>query len=305
MGLYNLIKSKNFLASIKKWKHEQGPRIKEMRYSLHLIRQSHLTTMGVAITSGLIILAILAPWIAPYGPEERNWAEMKKPPSIKHLFGTDENGGDIFSRVVWATRLDLAAAFMVVGISMIIGATLGVFSGFMGGVMDEVLMRITDVFMSFPPFILAMAIAAMLGRNLFNLIIALIVVWWPTYARLVRGQVLSEKEKLYVEAARAIGANPLRIMFRHVLPNSIQSLLVASTLELGTVIMSIAGLSFIGFGVSPGSAEWGRMVADGRTYIFNQPWISSFPGIAIFIASMGFSLIGDGLRDILDPRLRR
>jgi peptide/nickel transport system permease protein len=253
----------------------------------------------------MFIIALLAPLIAPYGAEERNWAETKLPPNTNHLFGTDNTGGDVFSRVIWATRLDFSVAIIVVGISMIIGASLGVISGFSSGVLDELIMRITDVFMSFPPFILAMAIAATLGRSVENLMIALIIVWWPTYARLVRGQVLSEKEKLYVESAKAIGAKPLRIMFKHILPNSIYPLIVASTLELGTVIMSIAGLSLIGFGVPPGSAEWGRMIADGRAYMFNQPWISTFPGVAIFIASMGFSLLGDGLRDILDPRLRR
>lgn len=287
------------------WLAEQEPRIKELRYSLHLFRHNRLAFVGGFLTLTLFFIALLAPWIAPYGPEERNWAETKLPPSMNHLFGTDNDGGDVFSRVIWATRLDVSVAIIVVGISLIIGASLGVISGFSRGIVDELIMRITDIFMAFPAFILAMAISATLGRSVENLIIALIVVWWPTYARLVRGQVLSEKEKLYVESAKATGAKPLRIMFKHILPNSIYPLIVASTLELGTVIMSIAGLSFIGFGVPPGSAEWGRMIADGRTYMFNQPWIATFPGIAIFIASMGFSLLGDGLRDILDPRLRR
>lgn len=288
-----------------KWIKEQEPRIQEIRYALHLFKQSNLAMTGGIIIIGFLILALTAPLITPYGPEERNINEIKMPPSMKHILGTDQNGGDVFSRVIWATRLDLKIALIVVGVSIIIGASLGVVSGYLGGIIDEIIMRITDVFMSFPPFILAMAIAATLGRSIQNLSIALIIVWWPTYARLVRSKVLSEKEKMYVEAARAAGAKSSRIMFRHILPNSVYPLFIASTLELGTVIMSVAGLSFIGFGVSPGSAEWGRMIADGRTYIFNQPWISAFPGIAIFFASMGFSLLGDGLRDILDPRLRR
>ena len=290
---------------IKNWLAEQEPRIKELKYSLYLFRRNRLALVGGILTLSLFLIALLAPWIAPYGAEERNWAETKLPPSSDHLFGTDNDGGDVFSRVIWATRLDFSVAIIVVGISIIIGASLGVISGFSRGVVDELIMRITDIFMSFPGFILAMAIAATLGRSVENLMISLIIVWWPTYARLVRGQVLSEKEKLYVESAKAVGAKPIRIMFKHILPNSIYPLIVASTLELGTVIMSIAGLSFIGFGVPPGSAEWGRMIADGRTYMFNQPWIATFPGIAIFIASIGFSLLGDGLRDILDPRLRR
>jgi peptide/nickel transport system permease protein len=164
---------------------------------------------------------------------------------------------------------------------------------------------LTDIFLAFPGLILAMAVAAALGRNWTNLMIALMVVWWPGYARLIRGQVLVEKEKLYVEAARSVGAGRLRIAFRHVLPNSIFPLLVAVTLDIGSVMLTAAGLSFIGFGAEPGTAELGRMVSDGRPYLFSHPWIVMFPGIVMLITAVGFNLIGDGLRDVLDPRLRR
>jgi peptide/nickel transport system permease protein len=226
-------------------------------------------------------------------------------PSWKHLFGTDVSGGDVFSRVIWGTRIDLTIAIVVVLSASVVGSAIGAFSGFKGGKIDEVLMRVTDIFLAFPGLILAMAIAAALGRNLGNLTIALTVVWWPPYARLIRGQVLSEREKLYVEAARAAGASPMRIIFRHVLPNSIYPLLVNATLDLGGVILTAAGLSFIGFGAGAGVAEWGLMIADGRNYLFESPWMATFPGLAILFSSLSLNLVGDGLRDVLDPRLRR
>ncbi len=226
-------------------------------------------------------------------------------PSWKHLFGTDISGGDVFSRVIWGTRIDLTIAIVVVLSASVVGSAIGAFSGFKGGKIDEVLMRVTDIFLAFPGLILAMAIAAALGRNLGNLTIALTVVWWPPYARLIRGQVLSEREKLYVEAARAAGASPMRIIFRHVLPNSIYPLLVNATLDLGGVILTAAGLSFIGFGAGAGVAEWGLMIADGRNYLFESPWMATFPGLAILFSSLSLNLVGDGLRDVLDPRLRR
>jgi peptide/nickel transport system permease protein len=226
-------------------------------------------------------------------------------PSLKHLFGTDENGGDIFSRVIWGARIDLLIALAVVGSAALIGSVIGSISGYMGGKIDEALMRVTDVFLAFPGLILAMAIAAALGRNLINLTIALIVVWWPSYARLIRGVALSEREKLYVEAAKAIGAKNARIVFRHILPNVIYPLLVNATLDLGSVILTAAGLSFIGFGAGAGIAEWGRMISDGRNYLFQAPWMATFPGLAILLSSLALNLVGDGLRDVLDPRLRR
>jgi len=272
---------------------------------LYLLRQSPLVVVGFALIGLFIAVAIFAPWLAPHGAEERFWQMPQLPPSWQFPFGTDTTGGDILSRVIWAARLDLAIALIVVISAIVIGSILGAVSGFLGRAFDEILMRITDVFLAFPALILAMAVAAALGRSLTNLTIALIVVWWPTYARLIRGQVLAEKEKLYVDAARAVGAKPTRIIFRHVLPNAIFPIIVQATLDLGGVILTAAGLSFIGFGAGAGVAEWGMMIADGRSYLFQSPWIATFPGLAILFSSLGLNLVGDGLRDVLDPRLRR
>ncbi len=295
----------NIRKNLNSWIKELEPQWREFKFTIYLLRQSPLVVAGFIIISIFVIAAIFAPWIAPYGPEERIWNEQMQPPSLKHLFGTDENGGDIFSRVIWGARIDLSIALAVVGSAALIGSVVGAISGYMGGKVDEALMRVTDVFLAFPGLILAMAIAAALGRNLINLTIALIVVWWPSYARLIRGVVLSEREKLYVEAAKAIGAKNARIIFRHILPNTIYPLLVNATLDLGSVILTAAGLSFIGFGAGAGIAEWGRMISDGRNYLFQAPWMATFPGLAILLSSLALNLVGDGLRDVLDPRLRR
>jgi peptide/nickel transport system permease protein len=289
----------------KSWLDEHAPRTRELRFTLHLLWQSPIVIAGFLLVGVFIAVAVFAPWIAPHGPEERFWNLPQQPPSWQFPFGTDTTGGDIFSRVIWASRLDLAIALIVVASAILLGSVLGAVSGFMGRAFDEALMRVTDVFLAFPALILAMAVAAALGRNLTNLTIALMVVWWPTYARLIRGQVLAEKERLYVDAARAVGARPTRIIFRHVLPNSIFPVIVQATLDLGGVILTAAGLSFIGFGAGAGVAEWGLMIADGRSYLFQSPWIATFPGLAILLSSLGLNLIGDGLRDVLDPRLRR
>jgi len=276
-----------------------------MRFTVHLLKQSPLVVAGFVLMFAFILIAIFAPVITPYGPEERIWTAKMLPPSSEHFFGTDESGGDVFSRIIWASRIDLTIAVTVVGMAVVIGSAVGSISGYLGGKTDEIMMRITDIFLAFPGLILAMTIAAALGRNLTNLTIALIFVWWPAYARLVRGQVLSEREKLYVEAARAVGAKTTRVIFRHILPNSIYPLLINATLDLGGVILTAAGLSFIGFGAGAGIAEWGRMIADGRNYIFQSPWMATFPGLAILFSSLSLNLVGDGLRDVLDPRLRR
>ncbi|MFQ6085109.1 MAG: ABC transporter permease [Candidatus Bathyarchaeia archaeon] len=287
------------------WREDLGPRIREFRYSLHLLKQSPLAIAGLAIFTSVVLVAALAPWIAPYGPTERIWEARFLPPSWEHPFGTDNMGGDIFSRIIWAAQLDLKIMFVVVLTSAAIGCLLGAISGFAGGKVDEILMRVTDVFLAFPPLILAMAVAAALGRSMDNLMIALIIVWWPWYARLIRGQVLVERERPYVEAARAIGAAKSRIIFRHVLPNSIYPIIVEMTLDLGSVLLTAAGLSFIGFGAQPGIAEWGSMIAEGRNFMLNSPWLVFFPGLAILFTALSLNAFGDGLRDILDPRLRR
>jgi peptide/nickel transport system permease protein len=281
------------------------PRIREFKFTLFLLRQSPLVLVGIGIGVSAFVLSFLAPWIAPYGATQRNWALLRAYPSWTHLFGTDGQGADVFSRILYGLQLDLITAMEVVAVGAAIGILVGVIAGYLGGITDEVLMRVTDIFLAFPGLILSMAIATALGRNWTNLTISLMIVWWPGYARIIRGQVLVEKEKLYVEAARSVGASNWRLAFRHILPNSIYPLLVAVTLDIGGVILTAAGLSFIGFGADVGAAELGRMVSDGAPFMLNEPWIIVFPGLAILITAIGFNLIGDGLRDVLDPRLRR
>jgi len=272
---------------------------------MHLLRGSPLTIFGISLVIIVIAIALLAPFISPYGPEQRIWTDKTSPPSWSHFFGTDDTGGDIFSRILYAYRLDLAISLSVVGVAVLLGTLLGSSAGLWGGVIDEGLMRFTDVFLSVPSLILAMAFAVVLGRTIPNLVIALAITWWPAYARLIRGQVIVEKQKLYIDALRVQGFGRFRILLRHLLPNSIYPVIVSATLDLGNVVLNTAALSFLGFGVEPGTAELGRMVADGRQFFFNAPWIVTAPGLAILIASLGFNLMGDGLRDMLDPRLRR
>ncbi|TFG27251.1 ABC transporter permease [Candidatus Thorarchaeota archaeon] len=284
---------------------DMAPRAKETRYTLYLIRKSPLVVAGIIIIAVYISLVFLAPYITPYGPTERDWYNFLSAPNANHIWGTDENGGDIYSMVIWATQVDLKIAISVVAVALAAGAFIGAAAGYFGGAVDEIVMRITDVFFAFPGLILAMAIVSALGaRNLDNISIALMLVWWPTYARLVRGQVLIEREKLYVEAARSVGASDMRILAFHILPNTIQPVIVQATLDMGGVLLTAAGLSFIGFGAEAGSAEWGLMIAQGQSH-FNQYWVTLYPGLAILFCALSFNLVGDGVRDILDPKLRR
>ncbi len=290
------------------------PRLREFRYSMHLVRKSPLVVVGIVIIVAFVILALLAPWVAPYGPEERIWADTNLPPGSPsnvpgnpvHYWGTDNSGGDVFSRILYGAQVDLRVAITVVIVAIVIGTFLGAVSGYYGGKLDELLMRVTDVFFAFPGLILAMAIVMALGsRSLENISVALMVTWWPTYARLVRGQVLLEREKLYVEAARSVGASDARILIYHIIPNTIQPIIVQATMDTGAVLLVAAGLSFIGFGPPAGIAEWGLMIAKGQEYFSISPWAVFFPGFAILLVSLALNLVGDGIRDILDPKLRR
>ena len=248
--------------------------------------------------------AIFAPFIAPYDPLAQELSGRLEPPSAAHWLGTDQLGRDIASRILYGSRISLVIGVVVVGLAGAFGTFVGVIAGYLGGLVDEALMRLTEVFLAFPPLILAMAIAGALGPSLTNAIIAIAAVTWAVYARLARGQILALRQREYVEAARSIGASPLRIMWRHLLPNAIAPLLIQASFDMGSAIISAAGLSFIGFGAQPPTPEWGVMISEGRNFISTQPWLSLFPGLAILLAVGAFNLLGDGLRDILDPRLR-
>jgi peptide/nickel transport system permease protein len=264
-----------------------------------------VTLAGLAIVLAVALLGLLAPLIAPYGPTEGNPDATLQPPSWDHPFGTDAIGFDIFSRVLYAARLDLAIALGAVGIALLVGCLLGAVAGFFGRLTDEVTMRVCDMLSAFPSFILALGVVAALGPSIPNLIFAIALVNVPVYARLLRARVLSVREAQYVRAATAIGCSRPRLIFAHVLPNSMAPIFVQSTLQAGYAILEAAGLSFIGLGVRVPTAEWGLMVSMGLQYVVSgEWWISFFPGMAIAVTVMGFNLIGDGLQDLLDPKRR-
>jgi peptide/nickel transport system permease protein len=309
------------------------PQMREARYKLHLLRKSKLAMLGLVLIAFIVLIAVFAPVLAPpygNGPENIVPKDLMtpKPPGatgeilgkggqyvhVTFPMGSGQNGEDIYYGVIWGARTSIYIALTVVFIAALIGIVLGALAGYYGGVIDEVLMRVTDVFLSLPSLILAMAVVTALDRTLDNILFALIITWWPAYARIVRGQVLSVRENTYVEAAIAVGSKRSRVLFRHIVPNSISPMIVQITMDLGIVVIVAAGLSFIGF-APPDIAEWGRMVAAGGGWIFSQiyydgvfynPWWTwVFPAAFIFVFVMGFNLLGDGLRDILDPRLRR
>jgi len=266
--------------------------------------RSPLTVAGLVLIVIFALMAVLAPLIAPSDPLKQVLSTRLKPPSAAHWLGTDQLGRDMLSRIIYGARISLLIGTVVVGLAGSVGTFVGVIAGYAGGWLDEGLMRLTDVFFAFPALILAMAISGALGPSLTNAMIAIAVVSWPVYARLVRGQVLSLREREYVDASRCLGASAGRIIWRHILPNTLAPLMVQASFDMGGAILSAAGLSFIGFGTQPPTAEWGVMISEGRNYIATHPWLSLFPGLSILFTVAAFNLIGDGLRDALDPRLR-
>jgi peptide/nickel transport system permease protein len=287
---------------------ELKPRLKNIGYGIYLIRKNSLTTAAAIVVLLLIIIAILAPVIAPY-PEhalgEANPSQKLLPPSTKYLFGTDELGRDIFSRIIYGTRISLQIGVLAVGLSIIIGVPLGLIAGYFGGLLDEIIMRITDMFLSFPPLLLAIAIAAFLGPSLTNTMIAIAISWWPWYTRLMRSQAITVRERPFVMAADAIGTTKSKIIVSHILPNSLAPMIVQASMDFGTVLLTSAGLSFLGLGAQPPTPEWGLMLSTSRTYFMTAWWYSMFPGMFIFITVLVFNLLGDGLREIFDPKTRR
>lgn len=268
-------------------------------------RKETTAIVGLVIIIFFVLLALLAPWISPYNPLTQDISSSLASPGAAHWFGADKLGRDIFSRIAYGARISLFSGVVVIAMAGIFGSLVGLVAGYTRGWWDEALMRATDIFFAFPSLILAMAIAGALGPSLQNALIAVAVVTWPVYARLVRGQVLSLREREFVQAARSVGATDSVIIRRHLFPNTLSPLLVQASFDMGGVILAVAGLSFIGFGAQPPTPEWGVMISEGRNYITTHWWLTFFPAISMLFAVAGFNLVGDGLRDILDPRLRK
>ena len=260
--------------------------------------------VGLAIVALFIAMALLAPWIAPFDPVATSWGAIRKGPSAAHWFGTDEIGRDVLSRVVFGTRASLLAGVVSVSISLLLGVPIGLIAGFVGGVVDGLISRVTDAFLACPFLILAIALAAFLGPNLTNAMIAIGVSATPIFVRLTRAQVLNIKVEDYVEAARALGNPPWRIALRHILPNVTAPLIVQATLAIAAAVIAEASLSFLGLGQQPPQPSWGSMLNTAKNYVDQAPWMAVWPGLAIFALVLAFNLVGDGLRDALDPRQR-
>ena len=270
---------------------------------LKLLFTNKLTGFAFVVIAALVIIAIFAPIIAPYpdqGLGKVNLDEEFQSPNAKHIFGTDELGRDIFSRLVYGARISLSISIITIVIALIIAIPLGLISGYYGGVVDEIIMRITDIFLSFPPLLIAIVIASFLGPSLKNAVIAIAIAWWPSYARLIRAQVISVKQKPFISASKCIGTSDFKIMLSHILPNSIAPIIM----DMGSVILTAASLSFIGLGAQAPEPEWGLIISTSRRFIIDAWWYTVYPGIVIFITVLSFNLLGDGLREVLDPKTR-
>jgi peptide/nickel transport system permease protein len=264
-----------------------------------------LAMVGFTIVAALVVVGLFGRALAPYDPLGMDFGALFAPPSWAHPFGTDEFGRDIFSRVLYGARVSLQVAFIAVGISGSAGVLLGLMAGFLGGWIDELVMRFMDVLFAFPAVLLAITIMAILGRGVGNAMIAIAIVYVPIFARVTRGAVISVRGREYVTAARALGKSPFGIMLRHVLPNALGPIIVQTSLSLAFAILAEAALSFFGLGTQPPDPSWGRMLSEGRGFLRQAPWMGIFPGLAIMVSVMGFNFLGDGLRDLLDPRSSR
>jgi peptide/nickel transport system permease protein len=280
----------------------------ELRVTLRILSSSRITLAGLVIVASFVLISLFV-WltkasILPYNPNEIIVSQILRPPSLAHPFGTDSLGRDIFTRIIAASPVDAEVAFSVVGIAFVLGAIIGMIAGYIGGVVEEVIMRITDVFLAFPAIVLALAIVAALGPSIPNTILALAPVWWPSYTRLARGETIAVKSQDFVEAARATGQRSRSIVLRNIFPNIFPLLLVYVTLDVGTVILIFSVLSYIGLGAQPPAAEWGLMAVQGEQYLSSNPWVPIVPALVILVVAIGFSLLGDGLRDAFDPKTR-
>ncbi|SFE52021.1 peptide/nickel transport system permease protein [Paenibacillus algorifonticola] len=271
---------------------------------LKRLKNNKRSLLGLWMVSLFIFIAILAPWISPYDPLEQNMDKLLQAPSLSHPFGTDEYGRDILSRIFYGSRISLMVGIVGVVISVVFGVAFGTIAGYFGGKIESVIMRVTDIFMAFPGFLLALAIVSVLGPGMVNLMIAIGIFSVPSFIWITRSAVLSVKNKEYIEASRSMGAKHRRIIFKHIIPNSIAPIIVLSALRVATAILSASGLSFLGMGAQPPSPEWGAMLSAGREFLRTAPHLSIVPGIAIMLVVLGFNLLGDGLRDALDPKMK-
>jgi peptide/nickel transport system permease protein len=270
-----------------------------------LLRASPLITAGGAVALLIVLVALAAPLLSPFPADAGSATHPElalQGPSLHHLFGTDQVGRDVFSRVLYGARVSPLVAVFVLVIASVVGIPLGIVAGYFGGVADEIIMRVTDIFLAFPSLLLSLAFAAVLPPSLTSLTIAISITWWPWYTRLIRGQAASVAGRPYVESCRALGIPTWRILLRHVLPNSVTPLIVQVSLDFGGVILTASALSFLGLGAQDPTPDWGLMVAEGENYFTTQWWLVTYPGLAILLTALAFNLLGDGLRDVLDPR---
>jgi peptide/nickel transport system permease protein len=295
------------MASTAAWPGEDQGAARELRFYARVFARSGASVLGLVLVLVFLAMAALGPWVVPYPEDARGAVHLDaklEPPSARHWFGTDEVGGDIYTRLILGARVSLQIGLIITLLATAIGVPLGIVAGYVGGPLGETIMRVTDVFLSVPALVLALAIVGALGPGIVNAILALGLVWWPGYVRLVQSKTLALKGQVFVEAARAIGTGRLRIVFVHILPNCVSPITVKASMDMGSAILAAAGLGFIGLGAQPPYPEWGAMISHGRNYLPTWWWYSAFPGLFIYLTVLGFNLLGDGLRDILDPQSR-
>jgi len=289
------------------WLDEHESARRELRLYARIFARSASSMLGLGLVAAFLLLAAVGPFIVPYPEDGRGAVHLDqklRPPSARHWFGTDEVGNDVYTQVILGARVSLKIGLIITVVAALIGVPLGVIAGYVGGVLGEAIMRVTDLFLSVPGLVLALAIVGALGPGIVNAMIALSLVWWPGYVRLVHGKTLALRGEVFVEAARAVGTGRLRIVFVHILPNCLSPITVKASMDMGLAILAAASLGFIGLGAQPPTPEWGAMISHGRNYLPTWWWYSAFPGLFIYLTVLGFNLLGDGLRDILDPKSR-
>src|SRR5262244_542202 len=289
------------------WLADRQGTARELRVYARVFARSSASVLGLVLVLVFLLMAAVGPWIVPYPEDARGAVHLDaklQPPSARHWFGTDEVGTDVYTRVVLGARVSLEIGLIITVLAAVIGVPLGIVAGWIGGATGEIIMRVTDVFLSVPALVLALAVVGALGPGILNAMLALALVWWPGYVRLVQGKTLALAQESYVEAARASGAGRARVILVHILPNCVSPIVVKASMDMGSAILAAASLGFIGLGAQPPYPEWGAMISHGRNYLPTWWWYSAFPGLFIYLTVLGFHLLGDGLRDILDPQSR-